>query len=157
DKYVDLRSAKQRGTDYHQNEWDVFLKDDWKVKRSLTLNIGMRYEYYGVPWDVRGLTPAPVGGPLAAFGYSGRSFETWLTPLRPGAQPGDPTTFEFVGPNSPNPGKFLYKKDWNNFGPAVGFAWQLPWLGTGKTTIRGGYQITYQGGGRSLQLDTDLG
>ena len=49
----------------------------------------------------------------------------------------------FIGPDSPNPGKQLYNNDNNNFGPAVGFAWQLPWGGKGKTTLRGGYQMTY--------------
>ena len=29
---------------------------------------------------------------------------------------------EFVGPNTVNPNKSIYKDDWNNFGPAVGFA-----------------------------------
>ena len=37
----------------------------------------------------------------------------------------------------------LFNKDSNNFGPAVGFAWQLPWFGKGKTTLRGGYQMNY--------------
>jgi hypothetical protein len=31
-----------------------------------------------------------------------------------------------------------------NFGPAIGFAYELPWFGEGKTTIRGGYQQTFQ-------------
>ena len=38
--------------------------------------------------------------------------------------------------------------DYNNFSPGVGFAWQVPWFGEGRTTVRGGYQVTYQGGGR---------
>ena len=54
-----------------------------------------------------------------------------------------------MGPKTKNPDKTIYKNDWNNFGPAVGFAWQLPWFGKGKTNIRGGYQITYQGGGNA--------
>ena len=153
DQFVDLRTADKRGTNVHQNEWSAFIKDDWKVHRNLTLNLGLRYEYYGPPWDSRGLTPAPVGGGYAAFGVSGRSFEDWF---RPGIR-GSLTEFQLVGPNSPNPDIPLYKPDRNNFGPAVGFAWQLPWFGAGKTTLRGGYQITYQGGGRSFGLDLDLG
>src|SRR4030095_11565624 len=50
---------------------------------------------------------------------------------------------ELVGPNSPNPNRGLYKNDWNNFGPAIGFSWQVPWFGAGKNSIRGGYQISY--------------
>ena len=153
DQFVDMRTANKRGTDIHQNEWSAFVKDDWKIHRNLTLNLGLRYEYYGSPWDGRGMTPSPVGGGYAAFGYSGRSFEDWMKP----GKRGDQTLFEFVGPNSPNPDTPLYKPDRNNFGPAVGFAWQVPWFGAGKTTVRGGYQITYQGGGRSFNLDLDLG
>src|SRR5437773_12515161 len=53
-------------------------------------------------------------------------------------------TIEFVGQNSTKPGTPWYPNDWSNFGPSVGFAWQVPWLGAGKTTVRGGYQVTYQ-------------
>jgi hypothetical protein len=106
----------------------------------LTLNLGARWDYYGSPWEAHGMTASLVGGSSAAFGYSGRSFNDWMTP----GKRGDLTAYEFIGPNSPHPGKTLLPKDWNNFGPAVGFAWQLPWFGEGKTTVRGGYQITYQ-------------
>jgi len=58
------------------------------------------------------------------------------------------TTVEFVGPNSPNPNKTVYRNDFNNFGPAIGFAWQPRFGGQGKTTIRGGYQMTFGGAGR---------
>jgi hypothetical protein len=43
----------------------------------------------------------------------------------------------------------VYRNDLNNWGPAVGFAWQLPWGDPGQTTMRGGYQITYGGSGRN--------
>jgi len=42
----------------------------------------------------------------------------------------------------------VIKNDLNNFGPAVGFSWQVPFFGEGKTTVRGGYQLTYGGSGR---------
>jgi hypothetical protein len=44
-----------------------------------------------------------VGGSSAAFGIPGRSFDDWMAP----GQRGDLTSFEFIGPNSPNPGKSL--------------------------------------------------
>jgi hypothetical protein len=126
----------------HQNDWSVFFKDDWKVHPSFTLNLGMRYEFYGVPYEHRGLTPTPVGGGIAMFGVSGRSFERFLRPDNP-IDPNLLMQIELVGPHSPNPDHSLYKDDWNNFGPAIGFSWQLPWLGQGKTNIRGGYQVSY--------------
>jgi hypothetical protein len=129
-------------TDAHQNDFSVFFKDDWKVHPSFTLNLGVRYEYYGVPYEGAGLTPAPVGGGIALFGVSGRSFDRWMRPDN-GVDLNLLTKMELVGPNTPNPGKSLYKNDWNNFGPAMGFAWQLPWFGKGKTNVRGGYQVTY--------------
>ena len=59
------------------------------------------------------------------------------------------TGVEFVGPNSPNPAKSVYRNDGNNFGPAIGFAWQLPFGRPGQTTLRGGYQMTFGGSGRN--------
>lgn len=137
----------------NQNEFSAFVKDDWKIRPSLTLNLGLRFEYFGVPYEANGLTGAVAGGGLAGFGWSGRSFEDYW---KPGPQKGDLTTVEFIGPKSPNPDTQLYQDDWNNFGPAVGFSWSVPWFGENKTSVRGGYSVTYQGGGRGLDLDTAL-
>jgi hypothetical protein len=125
-----------------QNEGDLFVKDDWKVLKSLTLNLGLRWERYGVPYEANGLMPLPTDGPNAIFGISGRSFDGWM---KPGARAGL-TIPQFVGKNSPNPDIPWYRNDYKDFGPAVGFAWQLPWFGEGKTTVRGGYQMTFQQG-----------
>ncbi len=114
---------------------------------SLTLNLGVRYEYYGVPYEGNGLTVAPVGGGHALFGISGRSFDNWLRPDNP-ADLSLVTQVEFVGPKTVNEGRSIYEKDWNNFGPAIGFSWVVPWFGDKPTSIRGGYQITYAGAGR---------
>jgi hypothetical protein len=139
--------------DIHQNEFAAFFKDDWKISRDLTLNLGMRWDYYGVPWEKNGLTTGLVDGGTALFGISGRSFEDWM---KPGAR-APLMQLTYVGPNSANPDQRIYKRDLNNFGPAIGFAWNVPWGGQGKTTVRGGYQISYLGGGRGFVLDTALG
>jgi hypothetical protein len=125
-----------------QNEGDLFVKDDWKILKSLTLNLGLRWERYGVPYEAHGLMPLPTDGPNAIFGVSGRSFDGWM---KPGIR-ADLTVPQFVGKNSPNPSIPWYRNDYKDFGPAIGFAWQLPWFGEGKTTIRGGYQMTFQQG-----------
>src|SRR5215475_2813766 len=138
--FEDFKTFPWRTREFHNNEASFYAKDDWKVKKSLTLNIGLRWDYYGVPYDSRGLMARAVGGPSAIWGISGSSFADWM---KPGVR-GTNTTVGYFGKNSPNPGSPWYEDDYHNFGPAVGFAWQLPWLGEGKTTIRGGYQITYQ-------------
>src|SRR6185295_11348921 len=53
------------------------------------------------------------------------------------------TVIDFFGPESPNPGMRAIPADYKDFGPAVGFAYQAPWFGANRTTIRGGYQISY--------------
>jgi hypothetical protein len=135
--------------DIHQNEFSSFFKDDWKIARDLTLNLGLRWDYYGVPWEKNGLTTGLVGGGTALFGISGRSFDDWM---KPGARAAL-MELTYVGPNSLNPDQRIYDRDLNNFGPAIGFAWQAP----AKMTVRGGYQIQYLGGGRGFVLDTALG
>jgi hypothetical protein len=134
-------------TEPHQNDWDVFFKDDWKVTPTFTLNLGLRYEYYGVPYEGHGLTIAPVDGGHGLFGVSGRSFDRWLRPDNP-IDMNLQTQVEFVGPKTVNEGRSIYKKDWNNFGPAVGFSWVVNGLGDKPVSIRGGYQISYAGSGR---------
>lgn len=172
------------------NETSFFMKDDWKISQSLTINLGLRWEYYGVPYIGSGFTTTTPGQGDGLFGVgrtglgNARPFDRWLSPGNVflssyGYIPGSPTTgllqctvgtasgiagiptsncdpslitgVEFVGPNSPNPDKSVYRDDKNNFGPAVGFAWTLPALfgREGQTTLRGGYQMTFGGSGRN--------
>ena len=83
------------------NEAALFFKDDYKLSKNLTLNLGVRYDWYGVPFSPVGLTATGIGGGGAAFGVSGRDFSGWMNPgLR-----ADQTVFQFVGKNSPEAGK----------------------------------------------------
>jgi hypothetical protein len=138
--------------DFQQKEFSFFFKDDYKVHENLTLNLGLRYEYYGVPYYKGGMTVGLKGGPGAAYGLSGRSWEEAF--WKPSATPrGDLTELIFIGPGSPNPDQRPYQRDRNNFGPAVGFAWQLPWMGKGKTLLRGGYQLSYTTTGQANSVE----
>jgi hypothetical protein len=140
DAFEDYKTYPWRVRDFHSNEMSAFFKDDWKVRKNLTLNLGLRWDFFGVPYEAHGLMPAAVGGPSAIWGISGTGFEDWM---KPGVR-GKDAAIAYFGKNSPNAGTPWYEDDYNNFGPAVGFAWQVPWFGANKTTIRGGYQITYQ-------------
>ena len=83
DTFSDYKNFDHRIRDMHnQNEASAFFKDDWKVRKSLTLNLGVRWAYFGVPWESDGLMPLPVGGGDAMFGISGRGWDGWM---RPGA------------------------------------------------------------------------
>ena len=128
-------------SDLRNREFSFFFKDDWKVSSSLTLNLGMRYEYYGVPWVDSGLTAGVRDGVRGMFGMSGGDFSTWM-PENP-QESAYRTEQIFIGPNSLNPDIAVFNKDQNNFAPHIGFAWQLPWFGKGKTTLRGGYSVSY--------------
>jgi hypothetical protein len=124
-------------------EFSLFIKDDWKIRPDLTLNLGVRWDYYGVPYLANGMTVGLAGGGSSIFGPSG-GYENWFAPINRGdTASGDLVSIKSIGPNSANPGERLFPKTWTNIGPAVGFAYELPWFGKGKTTIRGGFQRSY--------------
>ncbi|MBI4903814.1 MAG: carboxypeptidase regulatory-like domain-containing protein [Acidobacteria bacterium] len=117
-----------------------FVKDDWKATRDLTVNIGVRWEYYGVPYDNDGLTASLVGGSPSIFGLSGTSYRDVY---QPGRSAGALTRVQTVGPGSANPSAKLYNNDWNNFAPAVGLSYALPWFQR-RTVFLAGYGIFYE-------------
>jgi len=181
----DQRYRKQVSSDYA-----FFVKDDFKATKSLTLNLGVRYEVHRSPFLASGLTSAPLGLGDGLFGAGrgagGQLFANWLqpgnifltgygstpavplacksgvtqSPLLPVStcDPAKQTTLEFVGKNTPNPGKKVIPDDLNNFGPNIGFAWQVPWFGAGKTQVRGGYGVTFGAASNNgINTDTLLG
>jgi hypothetical protein len=114
----------------------------------------VRWEYYGVPYHT-GLTVSPVGGGDAALEFPD------VTSVNSG-----PPVVVPVRPTSIHPGPeravcwsklaeqqhHAYKNDMNNLAPVSVFHGRY-WFGEGKTTMHGGYQITYQGGGRFLTMN----
>lgn len=131
-----------READLVSRDWSFYFKDDWKITPNVTLNLGVRWEYSGLPYDGNGLGTNVADGIKGAMGASGfDSLAEWMP-----AHPVDTeyrTRQIFSGPKSQNPDVKIHNRDLNNWAPHVGFAWQLPWFGKGKTTLRGGYAINY--------------
>ena len=40
-----------------------FVQDKWQATKNVTLNLGVRWDWFGVPYDAYGLMGTPVGGP----------------------------------------------------------------------------------------------
>ncbi|HLH42280.1 MAG TPA: TonB-dependent receptor [Bryobacteraceae bacterium] len=140
--------------DNHSNAWSAFFKDNWKVTRNLTVNLGIRYDWFGTPYMSQGLGGKWMGGAGGLFGISGNSFATTGTPY---ANSGQLSQAEFVGPNSPNPGATVYNNDNTSFGPSVGIAYQMPWFKR-STVFRAGYGLNYVSPLPDyLSINTDIG
>ncbi len=140
------QTRKGKHRQIHQNAFNMFFKDDWKFHPDLTLNLGVRWDWFAVPYDAYGLMGTPTGGLSAFNGLTGSTFSGTLAKT------------DFVGKNSTHPDQTAWDNDFNNFAPAVGFSWAVPYFGKGKTVLRAGYGITYQGGGRTFSnLDGALG
>ena len=105
-----------------QSTWAGYVQDKWKVLPNLTLNIGMRYEYWTPLDEKNSLFLAPR--------LENNSAQASV--MDPNA------VLDFIGGSSGRP---FYKADKNNFAPNMGFAWDP--FKTGKTSIRGGYMIAY--------------
>ena len=136
-----------------QRDWNLYVQDQWRARRNLTLNFGLRWEFIGVPQVLNDLTLQPGNGIDGLFGISGRG-----NLFNPGVVKGSaPTLLDLAGEKR---GKPFYKDDWNNFAPSFGLAYSprfergpLRWLfggEEGKSSIRGGYSISYLRDGLSI-------
>ena len=147
-RWSESLDAKDRAFTLMNKELHLFFKDDWKLTRDLTLNLGFRWEYYGPPSEKDGMTAGVKDGIAGMYGVS-RNLAKWMPDYSTLVSQSsldyntNGTKQMFIGPNSGHPDIPVYNKDLNNWAPHVGFAWQLPWFGKGKTTLRGGYSISY--------------
>jgi trimeric autotransporter adhesin len=107
-----------------QNQWNGYAQDEWKLRPSFTLLLGVRYEYF-----------SPVSekyGRMANLDIASAF-----------------TNVAVVTPNQPGPytgafGSGLINPDYENWSPRVALAWKIP--GIKRSTIfRAGYGIYYNG------------
>jgi hypothetical protein len=100
---------------FRSSSYGLFFQDDWKVRPNLTLNLGLRYEYFGVLKEKNN----QIGNFL--FGPNGGLAGSRVVPATD-----------------------LYNPDRNNFAPRFGFAYSPKRYGLeDKLVIRGGAGISY--------------
>jgi hypothetical protein len=115
---------------YHMlnNDYIGFIQDDYHVLRRLTLNLGLRYDHLGQPYEQNNeyvnfdpslLSPSALldGGPALQAG------------------------FVVAGQNGVSPSTMIIANN-GSFSPRVGFAYDV--FGNGKLAIRSGYGLYYQ-------------
>jgi hypothetical protein len=118
------------------DDFNVFLADDWKISRNLTLNLGVRYEFFGFPTEVNGR----IGNvDFDALTNSENPVNAFIVPSN--VQPTGFTAIDAaIDASERASNKHTLKgQDWNNVAPRLGFAWAP---GT-KWVVRGGYGIFY--------------
>ena len=104
---------------FRQHTGDLFIQDDWRARASLTINAGLRWEYYS-PVSEADNRLATLDAP---------STFTAAAPVAAGGV----SPFSGVLPNS------IVRPDYGAFAPRVGVAWKA----TPTTTVRTGYGINY--------------
>jgi hypothetical protein len=94
-------------------DYALFFQDDWKIRRNLTLNLGLRWEHF-TP-----LSDAKNNLTNIKFGPNNDLFTSTLVHV-----------------------EHLIPSTWRDFGPRLGFAWSPDRL-KNETVIRGGMGIAY--------------
>lgn len=106
---------------YQYNDGAVYAQDSWKVTPRFTLNLDLRWEYYGVQHNAN-----PALDSNFVLGTGATIFDQ----IRNGSV------------KTASQGGVFWKPDYKNFGPRVGFAYDL--FGDGITSLRGGYGISHE-------------
>jgi hypothetical protein len=138
-----LLSAAGTGSferDFRFKDVGFFYQDDYKVRPNLTVNLGLRWDYYAWPDDTKGrmdnfvasrIGEGQFGIPNADQGYTGYTISSKFRKLNPNFTiPGGVATVSSQDGLTPN-----YK----NFAPRVGFAWNPE----KDLSVRGGFGLFF--------------
>jgi hypothetical protein len=132
-------------------EIGAYFQDDWKVNRKLTLNFGMRYDLFTRHTEKNNKVTTFIPGPGCQFPANGYCADWIANANVPAGQPGCTTPTQLAnnvlagvcGPGGFAAATSLGAANHKNFGPRAGFAFDP--MGKGKTAIRGGFGISYEG------------
>ena len=144
--FVSGQPAHLDTNERHWRNWEIgaYLQDDWKATRKLTLNLGLRYDLFTRHTEENGLVTTFLPGPgnniidqiknaNAPLGSSGCLNPANSTQILAGV----------CGPGGFAKASSLGAGDHNDFGPRIGFAYDM--FGNGKTALRGGFGVSYEG------------
>ena len=133
-------------------EMGAYFQDDWKVTRRLTLNLGIRYDLYTRHTELNNQVTTFLLGPgnsvidnlaTGAGQIKDASIPAGLEGCNTPEEIAQAQIAGVCGPGGFTTAKSLGKGDHNNWGPRVGFAWDM--FGNGKTALRGGFGVSYEG------------
>ena len=133
----------------------LYLQDDWKMNPKLTLNLGLRWDYFGPINETNGgqanLVPDYFGKPtflIPASGKDNRTVSTGNSDTAPTGTCADPGCWGFDEllntmasrlTETDEYGKGLVQTQKYNFAPRVGFAYQVD----PKLVVRGGFGLFF--------------
>ena len=121
----------------YSRNWGVYGQDTWQATSSLTLILGLRWEYQS-PWKYR----VPETTSFDATNNKLILSESSPTPvLQPNMDAAQFAAYPFETTNSLGLPLYYIQPDYNNIAPRLGFAWRP--FHSANTVIRGGYGIYY--------------
>jgi hypothetical protein len=134
----ELRTNK--GFFYHrQKDLAFYFQDDWKVNSRLSLNLGLRYEFYTRYKDKNDQIASydPVTKAMVTSGPIEQAYQVNASAIAAYEDAG----VIFKSASEVGFPSGLLAPDHNDFAPRIGFAYSLDH--SGKTILRGGYGISY--------------
>ncbi len=149
--------------DYNMVDTSLFVQDDWRIRKGLTINAGVRWDYFGWPDETQGRTgtyfnksDATRAGIAPGYYINEKHpiFQSGFDPLKMGLVVSPyvlPLNLSQVHKAARNT---IFQPDFNNIAPRIGFAWQ-PWF-SDRLVIRGGYGIYNERPSGSFKSDLQL-